>query len=257
MLPSDPVGRVRRLQRRAETGGSRDLAQLVRRVGSTGREAVARLRSVPSRPAEISATGPVPGFRSVEADHVGMQDPRDVAATIPLVERAFVFLDLCGFTGFMAAHGEYAAIDALSSFRSLTRDVAARRGIRAAKWLGDGAMLVAVEVGPAIAAAVELVARYDGQALALRGGIAHGAVLLFDGDDYIGQPANLAARLCQAARPGEVLAVGYPRDALPPWIEITGTRDVTLRGLARIRRIQCLAPVSGFELPRLGPRHGS
>lgn len=257
MLPSDPVGRVRRLQRRAEPDASRDLAQLVRRVGSTGREAVARLRSVPSTPAELPATLPVPGLASAEADHVGMQDPRDVAATIPLVERAFVFLDLCGFTGFMDTHGEHAAIDALSSFRSLTRDIAARRGIRAAKWLGDGAMLVAVEVGPAIAAAVELVARYEAQPLALRGGIAHGAVLLFDGDDYIGRPANLAARLCQAARPGEVLAVGYPHGALPPWIEVTGTRDVTLRGLARIRRIQCLGPVPGLDLPRLGPRHAS
>jgi adenylate cyclase len=252
MLPSDPLRRVKRLQRRAESGASRDLALLVSQIGATGRDAVARLRPVPQTSAELAvpASRPAP----IEPDPVGMEDPRDVAATIPLVERAFVFLDLCGFTGFMAVHGEHAAIDALSSFRSLTRDIAARRGVRAAKWLGDGAMIVGVEVGPAIAAGVELVARYDGHTLALRGGIAHGRVLLFDGDDYIGRPANLAARLCQAARPGELLALGYPRDTLPPWVEVSGTRDITLHGLGRIRRIQQLGLVPGLDLPRSQPR---
>ncbi len=200
-----------------------------------------RLRSVPP----TSMEGPAPGDRG----NVGTEDPRELASSIPLVERAFVFVDLCGFTAFMAAHGEHAAIDALSSFRSLTREIATRRGVRAAKWLGDGAMLVGVEVGPTIAAGAELIGRYRGHTLALRGGIAHGSVLLFDGDDYIGRPANLAARLCQAARPGEFLSVGYASDVLPPWIHVVGTRDITLRGLGRIRRVQRLALASGLELP--------
>lgn len=200
-----------------------------------------RLRSVPSSSIDAPAAG--------DDGRVGMQDPRELAGSIPLVERAFVFVDLCGFTSFMAAYGEHAAIDALSSFRSLTREVATRRGVRAAKWLGDGAMLVGVEAGPTIAAGAELIGRYGGNTLALRGGIAHGSVLLFDGDDYIGRPANLAARLCQAARPGEFLAVGYSRDALPLWVDVVGTRDITLRGLGRFRRVQRLALVSGLELP--------
>ena len=91
--------------------------------------------------------------------------------------------------------GEHAAIDALNAFRNLTRDIATRRGVRIASWLGDGAMLIGTEVGPAIAAAAELIARYDANTLALRGGIADGWALLFDGDDYIGRPVNLAARL--------------------------------------------------------------
>jgi adenylate cyclase len=181
------------------------------------------------------------------SEQTGTEDPHDVKGETPLVERAFSFVDLCRFTAFMTAHGEHAAIDALTTFHRLTRAVATRRGVRVAKWLGDGAMLVGVEVGPTIAAAAELVARYDSQSLVLRGGVAHGHALLFEGDDYIGRPVNLAARLCYAARPGELLAVGYPARALPTWMQVLGTRDLTLRGLGRFRRIQRLGLVEDLD----------
>jgi class 3 adenylate cyclase len=184
----------------------------------------------------------------------GMESPRQLADAMPMVERAFVFVDLCGFTGFMAGNGEHAAIEALNAFRNLTRDIATRRGVRIASWLGDGAMLIGTEVGPAIAAAAELIARYDASTLALRGGIADGWALLFDGDDYIGRPVNLAARLSQAARPGELLAIGYPPETFPSWMQVLGTRDLTLRGLGRFRRVQRLGLVPDTELPALS--HG-
>jgi class 3 adenylate cyclase len=150
----------------------------------------------------------------------------------------------------MADHGEHAAIDAVTRFRALTREITTRRGVRTAKWLGDGAMIVGVNIGPTIAAAAEVIARYDGRTLALRGGVAHGQVLLFDGDDYLGRPANLAARLCQAARPGELLAVGYPPETLPAWVTVAGRRDLTLRGIGRLKRVQRLTVVSGSQHPR-------
>jgi len=168
-----------------------------------------------------------------------------------LVERAFAFVDLCGFTRFIATEGELAAIDALTTFRDLARSIATRRGVIVEKWLGDGAMLVGAEVGPTIATAAELIARYPGDPLLLSGGIAHGWVLIFDGDDYIGRPANLAARLCHSARPGELLAVGYTPESLPNWVSVRGTRDLTLRGVGRLRRVQRLEPASDLELPPL------
>jgi class 3 adenylate cyclase len=61
----------------------------------------------------------------------------------------------------------------------------------------------------------------------------------------------MAARLCQAARPGELLAVGYPPAALPAWIRVLDTRSVTLRGLGRFRRVQELGLVADLELPSL------
>lgn len=181
----------------------------------------------------------------------GTEDPRDLASAFPLVERAFAFLDLCGFTRFIATQGEHAAIEALTTFRDLTRSIATRRGVLVEKWLGDGAMLVGAEVGPTIATAAELIARYPGDPLRLSGGVAHGWVLIFDGNDYIGRPANLAARLCHSARPGELLAVGYAPEILPTWVLVRGTRDLTLRGVGRLRRVQRLEPVSDVELPPL------
>jgi adenylate cyclase len=233
-VPTDPVERP----------------HLVRQVRDAGRDLVERLGAAPMT-TPYDDHGARHGTVGTAPTTSGTEQPRELADAIPLVERAFAFMDLCGFTSFISNNGEHAAIEALTSFRSLTRELATRRGVRVAKWLGDGAMLVGVEVGPTIAAAAELIARYEGHRLALRGGLAHGRVLIFDGDDYIGRPANMAARLCQAARPGELLAVGYPTGALPAWIRVLDTRSVTLRGLGRFRRVQELGLVDDLELPSL------
>ena len=196
------------------------------------------------RTAPIGAIGTAPSLRGLEA-------PRDVADAIEPVDRAFAFLDLCGFTPFIATRGEHAAIDAITRFRSLTRDIAVRRGVRVGKWLGDGAMIIGVDVGPTIATAAELIARYECHPLALRGGLAHGDVLIIDGDDYIGRPVNLAARLCQNARPGELLAFGYQASALPGWVTVLGKRSVSLRGIGRLPHVQQLGILPDVELPAL------
>ncbi len=237
--------------RRGEERSSPTTKGLVSQVRETGHDLVHRFTLAPVEAAEGSApsgaVGTAPSSRGIEA-------PREIAATIALVDRAFAFVDLCGFTRFIASNGEHAAIDALSRFRSLTREIAVRRGVLVAKWLGDGAMIVGVQVGPTLATAVELIGRYDGSTLALRGGFAHGQALIMDGDDYIGRPTNLAARLCQAARPEELLAVGYAAATLPPWIKVLGTRSITLPGLGRIRTAQSLGLVPGLELPDLSPQ---
>jgi adenylate cyclase len=181
----------------------------------------------------------------------GLEPPRELAEAIVPLERAFAFVDLCGFTRFIAVHGEHAAVDAIARFRSLVRELAVRRGVRVAKWLGDGAMIIGVEVGPTIATAAEVIGRYDGRTLGLRGGVAHGKVLMIDGDDYIGRPTNLAARLCQVARPGELLAVGYSAPTLPPWVTVLGTRRVSLPGLGRVGGVQRLGLVPDLDLPTL------
>ena len=221
---------------------------LVDRVRTTGHEMVTRsgspLVEAGGGSARSGVVGTAPPSRGIEA-------PREIAETIALVDRAFAFVDLCGFTRFIATNGEHAAIDTLARFRSLTRDIAVRRGVLVAKWLGDGAMIVGVEVGPTLATAAELIGRYDGSTLALRGGFAHGQALIMDGDDYIGRPTNLASRLCQAAHPEELLAVGYPAAALPTWVKVLGIRSVTLPGLGRIRGAQRLGLIPGLELPDL------
>lgn len=158
------------------------------------------------------------------------------------VHRAFAFIDLSGFTSLTATHGDETAVNHLAGFRLAVREVCSRRGVRIAKWLGDGAMLVSVETEAAVAAVLELEHRVSGSPLALRGGMTEGDVILFEGDDYIGHAVNMAARLCDMALPHEVLAVGAIVTHVPTWAEADplGLREV--RGLGE--------PVEVFELAR-------
>jgi hypothetical protein len=57
--------------------------------------------------------------------------------------------------------------------------------------------------------------------------------------------------LCQAADPNELLAFGYRPDALASWIQVLGTRELTLRGLGDLHMVQSLGLVPGLELPAL------
>lgn len=122
------------------------------------------------------------------------------------VLRSFAFLDLCGFTAYIDARGDEDAVQALSAMRAAIRSAAEEHGVRVAKWLGDGAMLVGVEHGPLTQCALAIQAEMPaGPSPPLRGGVCTGQVLLFEGDDYVGRAVNIAARLCAAAAPGQIL----------------------------------------------------
>ena len=60
--------------------------------------------------------------------------------------------------------------------------------------------------------------------------MATGLALLFEGDDYIGSAVNLAARLCDAAGPGEVLVPADQTLDLPPGVTATPHGVIELRG---------------------------
>jgi len=123
------------------------------------------------------------------------------------VTRTIGFVDLAGFTRYTEDEGDEAAVRALMFFRSATREVCARRGVRIAKWLGDGAMMIGVEAEDLAETMTDLRRIFaDSESpLPLRAGAATGAVILFEGDDYIGSVVNLAARLADLAGPGQLL----------------------------------------------------
>jgi len=139
----------------------------------------------------------------------------DAESPDELVRRNFAFVDLCGFTQLTDEDGVDHAVAALSTFRSVIRERAGWRGVRVAKWLGDGAMLVATEPRPLIDAVLRMEQALDqrGCPLPLRGGLAAGRVILFEGDDYIGRAVNLAARLCDEAVPHQLLITASLFDA--------------------------------------------
>lgn len=121
------------------------------------------------------------------------------------VDRSFGFVDICGFTSFTEQQGDDAAVEMLAEFRGAVRRVASQEGIRIAKWLGDGAMIVGVEPEHLLTGMLDIVEHRYSSNLRLRAGVACGPVILFEGDDHIGAAVNLASRLCDAARPGSVL----------------------------------------------------
>jgi adenylate cyclase len=149
------------------------------------------------------------------------------------VRRCFAFLDLSGFSAYTDEHGDDQAVVVLGQLRSTLRRAAERRGVRITKWLGDGAMLSGVDPAAVIDCAV---ATRDALAascpLALRGGIAQGDVIMFEGDDYVGAAVNAAARLCEMALPGQLLCAAVADDA-PSWVAVDPVGPMAISGLTR------------------------
>ncbi len=149
------------------------------------------------------------------------------------VRRAFAFVDLSGFTAFTDANGDEEAGRVLTDFRSIVREVSSDRGVRVAKWQGDGAMFVSVEPTPIVEAVLEIEERIDHTSLLrLRGAVTMGNVILFEGDDYIGSAVNLAARLCDGAAPHEILASVELEPYVPAWVTAEPAGPVVVRGFA-------------------------
>jgi adenylate cyclase len=182
------------------------------------------------------------------------------------VHRSFAFIDLSGFTALTEKDGDEHAVRVLGALRALLRDICSRRGIRIAKWLGDGAMLVCVETTPLLAGIIELHYVVDAvtepdQFIGIRSGVTSGAVILMEGDDYIGHCVNVAARLCDVAQSGDALADPSVLDALPRWGAVLSTQEVILRGVEKPLPVARLGfsrlagpvisdPVCGIPLPR-------
>jgi adenylate cyclase len=147
------------------------------------------------------------------------------------VERCFAFVDLCGFTAFTERFGDERTVLVLASFRTRVREVAARRGVRVTKWLGDGAMLSSVDTEAVVAMVLELGCTVpESVPLRIRAGIARGPVILFEGDDYIGRATNVASRLCDAARAGQVLATREVVSHAPRWVAATPAEPYRAHG---------------------------
>jgi class 3 adenylate cyclase len=157
------------------------------------------------------------------------------------VERCFGFVDLCGFTAFTERHGDEQTVLMLAQLRTTLRETAARRGVRIVKWLGDGAMLSSTMVDAVVGLVLEVRERLQASdSPQLRVGLDVGPVIMFEGDDYIGRPVNCAARLCDVAAEGQVLATTGVAYGLPPWVV---ARPVTAAKVAGFRE-----PVQAVEL---------
>ena len=167
------------------------------------------------------------------------------------VQRTFGFIDVSGFTALTELEGDERAVDVLTAVRALLRDICSRRGVRIAKWLGDGVMLVCVETRPLVETVIEIhhvVDTVSGpvETVSIRSGITSGEVILMEGDDYIGHCVNVAARLCDLAAAGEALADPSCHALLPSWGVATEEREVALHGVEKP------VPASSLRMARFG-----
>lgn len=145
---------------------------------------------------------------------------------------AISFLDLTGYTRLTEERGDTAAADLAEGVRRIVERHAVARGGRAVKWLGDGVMLHFPAPGSAVAAGVDMVAALDEAGMAsAHVGIDAGPVLFREGD-YYGRTVNVAARLSDFARPGEVLVTQSVVDLVDePGVSFTEIGPVEVRGV--------------------------
>ena len=152
------------------------------------------------------------------------------------------FVDLVGYTA-LSQELENEDLSALvGRFGDLAHDTVVDAGGRIVKTIGDEVMFVTDTATAGASIALRLTERSIGDELLpeTRAGVAYGPLLSRDGD-YFGPVVNLASRLTDLAKPGEVFASQALSDALTPGSDIharrMGTRRIRDIGRVEVRRL--------------------
>jgi class 3 adenylate cyclase/DNA-binding transcriptional MerR regulator len=118
---------------------------------------------------------------------------------------AIAFLDLTGYTALTEERGDEAGADLADRLATLVNQAAQPHGGYPVKWLGDGVMFYFPEPRAAVLTALDLVEQTPATVdVRARVGVNAGRVIFQDGD-YFGRTVNVASRIADYARPGEVL----------------------------------------------------
>jgi adenylate cyclase len=126
---------------------------------------------------------------------------------------AICFLDIAGYTRLTQERGDRAAAGLAEQLGRLVQRAAMANAGKPIKWLGDGVMLYFADPGKAVSAALELVEDVPSAGLPPAHVGLHAGPVLFQEGDYFGTTVNVAARIAEYARPGEVLVSQQVVDA--------------------------------------------
>jgi len=133
-------------------------------------------------------------------------------------ELTIVFTDLVGFSDWALEAGDEAALTLLRSVDEVLAPAMEAQGGRLVKRLGDGAMVTFLDPESAVRGTLDSQAavaalEVEGTHPSMRAGAHHGLPRRV-GRDYVGIDVNIAARVAQAAKGGELLVSQTVRDRL-------------------------------------------
>ena len=151
---------------------------------------------------------------------------------------AMCFLDITGYTRLTEERGDEAAAELAARLARLVRRSAQEHEGTPVKWLGDGVMFYFREPAAAVLAAVELVEVVGSHGLPPAHVGIHAGPVVFQDGDYFGRTVNLAARIAEYARPGEVLVSQEVVDAADRGlVRFTEIGPVELKGVPGTLRL--------------------
>lgn len=144
------------------------------------------------------------------------------------IRLAVGFADMTGFTAMSQVATSTELGRMLDGFELCANNAVHDAGGRVVKFIGDAVMYVHPIPDEAVAIASRLVTENDHP---VRAGLSYGLLLATDGD-YFGPPVNLAARLADAAAPGQVLVSDDLRERLDGAARTEPQPPRALRGIA-------------------------
>jgi adenylate cyclase len=146
---------------------------------------------------------------------------------------AVCFLDITGYTRLTEERGDEAAADLAARLAAMVRRSSQEHGGQPVKWLGDGVMFYFVDPGQGVLAALDMVEGVATHALPPAHVGIHAGPVVFQEGDYFGRTVNIAARIAEYARPGEVLVSREVVDAAAGTpVAFTEIGPVELKGVS-------------------------
>ncbi len=161
---------------------------------------------------------------------------------MPAQTRGFLFSDLRGYSAFTESHGDRAARELLTAYRGIVRDSIGSFGGAEIRTEGDsfyvvfGSVSQAVEAGLAIQAGL---GASEGEPIRAGIGIHAGEVEDDAEQGIVSSAVNIAARICAAAEPGEVLVSETVRSLTRSYLDVS----FVARGRRRLKGIADPMPV--------------
>ncbi|MGH2678472.1 MAG: adenylate/guanylate cyclase domain-containing protein [Actinomycetota bacterium] len=186
--------------------------------------------------------------QAIVAIYHGQQEHAWTEATVEYVEGALekaglhtplrsppavCFLDITGYTRLTEERGDEAAAELAERLGTLVRRSSQEHGGEPVKWLGDGVMFYFPNPGQGVLSSLDMVEGVATHALPPAHVGLHAGPVVFQEGDYFGRTVNIAARIAEYARPGEVLVtqeVVEASEGSP--VTFTGIGPVELKGVA-------------------------